>query len=386
MIWGDSSSCYLRLGDEKDLEGIVGVGVLLQSVSDPLSDSGSVLSCEDVRFALNSRSKQVKKPWMNLVASVVLVADDKVIRNGQRSKCVEVEFWWLKPWVARVLSENCLNKMSWCVIRKLNSLFKKKKLQNCQKQDGSTVKRAFMVWDRADADLLCCDESLNDAVEGEVSDSSQSEVVSETNGKKIDSVKLEYEIRYCCAESKLKNCDCNLKVAELWVEARSIAYKISMLKNESIKHFGYLVPADEIKWVKAGYYRSLPKIYKKKFKNERKEKSSQYYADHLEEKARQNAWFRFWWHPVPQFLYLCFIVFIALAAFYRGIDRLNKILNDKYDDFSLLEAGLFALFGIVILLVLLSRQIKKPINFWSLRKKIDKSRKRRLKRWRYDNE
>lgn len=95
MSRGDSSSCCLRLGDEKYLEDIVGVGVLLRS------DRGSALSYEDVRFVLNSRSRQIKKPWMNLVGSVVLVADGKV-RNGQRGKCVGVGFWWLKPWMARV--------------------------------------------------------------------------------------------------------------------------------------------------------------------------------------------------------------------------------------------------------------------------------------------
>ena len=396
MIQGSSGSSSLRLGDEKDLEGIVGVGVLLQSDSDQLPNLGSVFPCEDVSFFLNSRGKQAKKsleePWMNLVPSVVLVADGKVKRDGQRSKCVKVEFWWLKPWMERFFSENCSNEMSWSVIKKLNSMFKrfnsvskKKKSQNCQKQGGSTTKMAFMVWDRADLDSLCCYESLNDATVNKGSDSSQSEVVSETSGREIDSVELEYEIKYCCADSKLKDCDCNLKVAEFWVEARSIAYKISMLKNESIKHFGYLVPADKIGWVKAGYYRSLPKDYRKKFKNEKQKKSREHFEDHLEEKARQNAWFRFWWHPVTQFLYLFFIVLIAFAAFFEGIDRLNKILEDRYDDFSLVEAGLFALFGIAVLLILFGRQVKKAIIFWPLRKKIDKSRKRRLTEWQDDN-
>lgn len=389
MIQCNRGSSSLRLGDEKDLEGIVGVGVLLRSISDPLSDLGSVFPCEGVRFFLNSRSKQAKKPleepWMNLVASVVLVADGKVKRDGQRSKCVEVEFWWLKPWMERFFSENCSNEMSWGVNRQLNCVSKKKKSQNCQKQDGSTTKKAFMVWDRADIDSLCCYESLNDATEDEGSDSSQSEVVSETSSREIDSVELEYEIKYCCADSKLKDCDCNLKVVELWAEARSIAYKISMLKNESIKHFGYLVPADEIGWVKAGYYRSLPKIYKKKFKNEKKRKSRQYYADHLEEKARQNAWFRFWWHPVTQFLYLCFTVSIALIVFFLRLVGFDTFIGDKYDDLSSVEAGLSAFFGIVVLFILLDKKVKEAIKFWSLRKKIDKSRKRRLKNWKNDN-
>ena len=397
MIQGNSGSSSLRLGDEKDLEGIVGVGVLLQSDSDQLSNLGSVFPCEDVSFFLNSRGKQAKKsleePWMNLVPSVVLVADGKVKRDGQRSKCVKVEFWWLKPWMERFFSENCSHEMSWSVIKKLNSMFKrfnsvskKKKSQNCQKQDGSTTKMAFMVWDRADLDSLCCCESLNDATVDEGSDSSQSEVVSETSGREIDSVELEYEIKYCCADSKLKDCDCNLKVAEFWVEARSIAYKISMLKNESIKHFGYLVPADKIGWVKAGYYRSLPKDYRKKFKNEKQKKSREHFEDHLEEKARTNAWFRFWWHPFTRAILFSYIVVFALIIFTIWVDRLNEILISTFEDFASIDAGLFALFGIVALLALLILKIKKGTKTFRFSKNIEKSRKRRLERWRDNNE
>ena len=383
MIQNDKGSSSQREKDEKGLEGIVGVGVLLWI------NSRYASSYEHVRFLLNSRSRQAKErseePCMNLNASVVLVAEGKVKGDGQRSKCVEVEFWWLKPWMTRFFSENCSNEMSWSVIKQLNCVPKKNKSQNCQKQDGPTKKKAFMVWDRADVDSLCCYESFNDATEDEGSDSSQSEVASETNGKESDSVKLECEIRYCCADSKLKDCGCDLKVADLWIEARSIAYKISMLNDKTIKHFGYLVPADEIGWVKAGYYRSLPKAYKKKFKNERKNKSHQYYADHFEEKARQNAWFRFWWHPVTQLLYLCFIGLIALSVFFRRLVGFDTFLGDRYDDLSSVEAGLFALLGIIVLLILLGRKVKEAIKFWFFRKQIDESRKRRLKEWQDDN-
>lgn len=248
-------------------------------------------------------------------------------------------------------SENCLNKMSWYVNRKLTV---------CPRKNSSTVKRAFKVWDWADADSLCSDESLNDATEGEGTDSSQGEAVS-ISARGSDAVEFECEIRYCCADSESKDCGCNLKVVDLWDEARSIAYKISMLKGKSIKHFGYLVPANKIGWVKAGYYRSMPKAYKEKFKNEREKKSHQYYADHLEEKARKCAWFRFWWHPMIRFFDLCFIVLIALVLFSDGMTRLGEILVDRFDDLSSVDAGLFALFGIAVLSTRLIWQIGKAI-------------------------
>ena len=376
--------CCLGLLNEKVLEGVVGVGVLLQSISDPLSDDGAVLSYEDVRFDLNSRSRQQKKPWMNLVGSVVLVADGEVRRNGQRSKCVGVEFWWLKPWMARVFSENCLNEMSWSVIRKLDGVSKKEKFQNCQKQHSLRAKRAFEIWYLSGADSLYFSKNLNDSTGVEGSDLRKGETASETSDRESDSAEIECEIRYGFTDSESKDHNCDLKAADLWTEARSIAFQISMLKNESIKHFGYLVPSDEIGWVKAGYYRSLPKAYKKKLKNQEK-KSRRYFADHLEEKARRNAWFRVLWHPLTRLLLVCYFGLIALVLFRIRVDRLNTILEDRFDDLTSVGAGLFALLIIVFLFTLLSWQILKRVKIFFFRKHIDASRKRRLKEWQDDN-
>lgn len=385
-----SSACCLALLDEKNLEEIDGVGVLLQSVSDSFSDRGYGLFCKDAHFVLNSRGRAVGKPWMNLAGSVILLKNCKNGVNGnggveQRSRCVRVGFWRLRPWEARVLPENCLNEISWCLIKKLNGLFKKKELQDCQKQHSSTAKRAFKVWYLEDPDSLCCDEGLNDSVEGEGSDSSQGEAVSETSSKEGDSVKFEYQVRYKYADSESKDCGCDLKVADLWIEARSIAYKISMLKDKTIKHFGYLVPVDEIGWVKAGYYRSLPKDYKKKFKNERKKKSRQYFADYLEEKARKNAWFRFWWHPLTQMLLRLFILLFAFIGLSIGLVKLDKILTDRFEDLTSVSAGLFAFLVILFLLFLFGKKITKSENSFSFRKHTNESRKRRLKEWQDGN-
>lgn len=369
----DRSACCLELPDKEDLAGIIGVGVLLRSVSDPLSDRGSGLFCEDVRFVLNSRSKEVKKPLMNLVGSVVLVADNKV-GIGQQSRCVRVKFWRLKPYVARFLSENCLNK--------LKDMFKEKESSYCQKQHSSTAKRVFEVWYLAGDDSLWCDENLNDAAEDEGSDLSISETAAGTSDRESGSVKFECEIRYSCAE----DCDCDLKVVDLWAEARSVARKISMLQNESIKHFGYLVPADEIGWVKAGYYRSLPKAYKKKFKKKRKKISKQYFADYLEEKARKNVGFRFWWHPMSRFLIFLVILIIAIRSFNIGSDILTEFLENESDNLAIVIAGLVALAGVLVLLVLLLWRISKSINLCFFRKRVDKSRRRRLKKWQNGNE
>lgn len=388
----DRSACCQVLPDKKNLEGIIGVGVLLQSISDPRSDCESGLFCGDVSFVLNSRSKEVKKcskkvkrPCMNLVGSIVLVAKDKV-GIEQQSRCVRVEFWRLKPYVARFLSENCLNEMSWYLIRKLNNLFKKKESSDPQKQHNSTAKGVFEVWYLADEDSMCCGENLDDDTGDKASDFSISEAASETSDRESESVKFECEIRYSCADSESKDWGCNLKVVDLWAEARSIAYKISMLKNDSVKHFGYLVPRNEIGWVKAGYYRSLPIAYKKKFKNERKKKSQQYFGDYLEEKARKNVWFRFWWHPISQSLFCIFIVLIAITTFYTRLFGLDRFLVDKFDNLASSEAGLIALVGIIFIMFLLIWEIYRSVKTFSFRKHADKSRKRRLKKWRDSNE
>ena len=386
-------ACCLGLMDEKDFEGIIGVGVLMQRVSSPLSDCGSVFSLEDVGFALNSRSreaKKLKKPWMNLVGSVVLLKNGGIGANGNggvehRSSCVMVEFWWLRPWVARVLPENCLNEMSWYVLRKLNGSFKKKEFQDCQKQHSSTVKRDFKICYLADIDSLYLDDNSNNSTSDKGSEYYKGEVEFETSVRESNSVKLECEIRYSCANSESKDHGCDLKAADLWTEARSIAYKISMFKDKSIKHFGYLVPKGEIGWVEAGYYRSLPKDYRKKFKNEKQKRSREHFEDHLEEKARTNACFRFWWHPFTRLILFLYIFMFALIVFYNGVFRLDKILESRFEDLASVDAGLFASLGLLVLLVLLILKIKNGTKTFRFRENMEKSRERRLKEWKDDN-
>lgn len=268
----DGSVCCLSLLDEKDLEGIVGVGVLLRSERSALGvAAGGYELWSDPSFVLGKSGRALREPKIPLRASVVFVYG-YAERGSDVYKAVPVKFRRLRPWRARVLGmewgQNLLSEFG----RFLNGKLEGSDV-NCA-QEGSSedinyINMDFEVWcvDEYQQVSQCQSVGSNDGF------NSDSEICCILNSCNIS---LGFsKVCRCGFREIISNID-ELHIENLWEIAGLLAHRINYNKeNKFIKHFGFLVPESEIKWVKATHYqKNLPELYRTSQKSKSIENTS----------------------------------------------------------------------------------------------------------------
>ena len=256
-----STGCCLGMLDEKVLEGIDGVGVLLRSERGAFDDTTGVSELWlNPSFVLGKSGRQLREPKMPLRASVVFVSVCAEPGSDVR-KAVPVTFRRLRPWRAKVFGLECgqnrLSEFGKFLNKKLGSSD-----VNCAQkgssEDLSYINQVLETWcvDKCWLKSECQSVSSNNNVD---------------SNSKICRVSSNHGVSISCSEV----CLCGFKtivgdmkkqnIENLWEIAGFLVYKINYNKEDrSIKHFGFLVSESEIEWVKVQHYqRNLSKSYRK---------------------------------------------------------------------------------------------------------------------------
>lgn len=301
----DGSVCCLSLLDEKDLEGIVGVGVLL------LSDLGDTVSAGS-SLVLGKSGRVLREPTMPLRASVVFVSS--CTRQGNDiPKAVPVKFRWLRPWRVRVLGLECGQNLLSRVGQFLN-----RKLDNSDATGGKwRISQSFEVW--------CVDECWQEPESQSVASCDCFDNASETCCV-LGSRKVSFGFsKICkCGFCKVIGDIDKLHIRELWGIASFLASKINQDEAEKIiKHFGFLAPISEVGWVKEAHYQNLPKSYRKSKRQKATENIYKLKGELLEEMVKEKPIRNILYHPVSQFIWkvviICFFI-IELVINVGSID------------------------------------------------------------------
>lgn len=227
----DRGACCLSLLDEKDLEGIVGVGVLL------LSDLGNTVSAGS-SFVLGKSGRALRELTMSRRASVVFVSN--CTRQGSDvSKAVPVKVRWLQPWRVRVfglkVGQNLLSEFSRFLNEKLGS-----SAMNCVQdgsyEDESYINDNFEVWCVDE----CWQESQHRSVGSKDSSYSASEICYASSS---NSISLGCSEKCVCGFKDIIEEKSEKNIENLWEIAGFLAHKINYSRGDSsIRHFGLLVP------------------------------------------------------------------------------------------------------------------------------------------------
>ena len=272
MSGRDRSTCCLALLDEKDLEGIVGVGVLLRSERSALGvATGGYELWSDPSFVLGKSGRALREPKIPLRASVVFVSG-YAEQGSDVYKAVPVKFRLLRPWRARVLGmdwgQNLLSEFGRFLNGKLDGSD-----VNCA-QEGSSedinyISKDFEVWCIGEYKQVsqCQSVGSNDGF------NSGSETCYISNSCNIS---LGFSKVCRCGFREIISNMNELHIENLWEIAGFLAHKIYYGRTQkSIRHFGFLVPASETKWVKVAHYqKNLPEPYRKALKSKVRENIS----------------------------------------------------------------------------------------------------------------
>lgn len=317
---GPGGACCLDLLNERDLEGIVGVGVLLQHVNGGWANAGTEVSTETIRIVLGSSEREVSKPWISLYASVVFVTDDaSKVDETRRAVCVKFKKLWPRPVrvLGRKLGENIMNSVNWIFSRKGKRFEGDHTIRSVQSNNFKKEK-LYEVWH--------VDESWDGTV-CERSGRNRTEVDSAT-----ESGSQENSINLCCGCEW--NCGAEFKdaieasVKNLWLKARRILIKINVGKNDKpLRHFGIFVPINEIGWVKEAYYRNLTKPYRRARKKYVKENIYKLEGELLEEKVRNRPILNIWYSWPMRLIFNILTIIFLLLILTRNIARSIFISN-----------------------------------------------------------
>ena len=359
-------ACCLDLLNERDLERIVGVGVLLQHVNGGWASAGTEVSAETIRIVLGSSEREVAKPWISLYASVVFVTDDaSKVDERRRAVCVKFKKLWPRPVrvLGRKCGENIMNSVDWIFSGKGKKFegdqaSETAPLNDCQNKKSYEVWHVDKSWKGRVYECGNCNRNeIDDVIEIEKKDDDN------------------YSINLCCICEK--NCVANfmdaaeISVKDLWLNARCILSKINMRKNNKpLKHFGILVPESEIKWVKKAYYNNLPKSYRKAKKRQVQANIYKLEGELLEEKVRQRPIFSIWYHWPSRLIINILTILVSLILLTFNIAKVILI-----GSFILATAMLFYLFIRFIVKI----NFLEP--FMGKYKKRKSARARRLLKW-----